>query len=339
MKNRLTRRHEGTKNTESARIALSVLVVMAALALAVLAGKSPAYAQTGSVTKAVMVGTNGMVATPSNFWQTNAPGIASAVSTNFAPITGATNYTPAAHASATNNPHAVTKSQVGLTNVENTALSTWTGSTNLLSGIGVPEGSTIAGLYDGTMGSVAYALDADNATHANSASSANDADTLDGNHASAFEPKGAYAVIYIPLPAGSQWTDFKLKVATDNFTSGQMVFFYHSADPTKVVSASQVWTNRPDVYFTDSGKTGTPNQRGWIKQNTTQSIFAMLTDANSEVGGFLVIIKDDLSADRDHLVFSYWLLDASTGDTDPSNREVWRPVWPQQWVNTFSLTQ
>ncbi|MES0336744.1 MAG: hypothetical protein SFH39_10410 [Candidatus Magnetobacterium sp. LHC-1] len=35
------------------------------------------------------------------------------------------------HAGLTNNPHGVTKSQVGLGNVENTALSTWGGSTNL----------------------------------------------------------------------------------------------------------------------------------------------------------------------------------------------------------------
>lgn len=37
----------------------------------------------------------------------------------------------AAHATRTDNPHAVTKAQVGLGSVENTALSTWAGSTNL----------------------------------------------------------------------------------------------------------------------------------------------------------------------------------------------------------------
>lgn len=43
-------------------------------------------------------------------------------------------YTPSvwnSHTSSTSNPHQVTKAQVGLGNVENTALSTWTGSTNL----------------------------------------------------------------------------------------------------------------------------------------------------------------------------------------------------------------
>lgn len=39
--------------------------------------------------------------------------------------------TVAAHAARTDNPHAVTKAQVGLANVENTALSTWAGSGNI----------------------------------------------------------------------------------------------------------------------------------------------------------------------------------------------------------------
>ena len=150
---------------------------------------------------------------------------------------------------------------------------------------------------------------------------------------------GIYAVIWIPLPPGSAWTDFELKATTNNFTdSTGLIFWYHSPDPTKIVVTGQRWTNRPDVYFTDSGKTGTPNNRGWIQQNATQSIFAMLTDANSEVGGFLVVIKDDLSAYRDHLVFSYSFLDATTGEKDPANRGIWRPVWPQEWVNSFDIT-
>ena len=153
--------------------------------------------------------------------------------------------------------------------------------------------------------------------------------------ATAYEPRGIYAVIYIPLPSGSAWTDFELKASADNFITSPVVFLYHSPDPTKLVITSQEWTNRPDVYFTDSGRT---DPRVWIKQNDTQSIFAMLADASSEVGGFLVVIKDDLSAHRGHLVFSYSLLDASTGEKDPANRGVWRPLWPQEWVNSFDIT-
>lgn len=55
------------------------------------------------------------------------------------------------HANDKNNPHAVTKKQVGLGNVENTALSTWTGSSNISSvgtiTAGTWKGSKIANLY------------------------------------------------------------------------------------------------------------------------------------------------------------------------------------------------
>jgi hypothetical protein len=69
--------------------------------------------------------------------------------------TAATNasgdFTPIAHVSATNNPHAVSASQVGLGSVENTALSTWGGSTNTTTlgtiTTGAWQGSTIAGSY------------------------------------------------------------------------------------------------------------------------------------------------------------------------------------------------
>lgn len=53
-----------------------------------------------------------------------------------------------AHISSTSNPHSVTKSQVGLGSVENTALSTWSGSANINTvgtvGTGVWQGTAIA---------------------------------------------------------------------------------------------------------------------------------------------------------------------------------------------------
>lgn len=55
------------------------------------------------------------------------------------------------HTSSTSNPHSVTKTQVGLSNVENTAVSTWAGSTNLTTlgtvGTGSWQGSQIADAY------------------------------------------------------------------------------------------------------------------------------------------------------------------------------------------------
>lgn len=57
------------------------------------------------------------------------------------------------HISSTSNPHSVTKSQVGLGNVENTALSTWAGSANLTTlgtiATGTWNGSVIGSNYGG----------------------------------------------------------------------------------------------------------------------------------------------------------------------------------------------
>ena len=145
--------------------------------------------------------------------------------------------------------------------------------------------------------------------------------------------QGKYAVFQIPVPLGSGLSDFEIKASTNDFLADPMLYFYHSPDPTKLVITEQVWTNRPDVYFTDSGKTGTPNRRAWIKQNTTQSIVTMLADANSEVGGIIVIVRDDLSANRDTAVWSY----AFVGGEDALGRDIWRPITPA-WTDTLDPT-
>ncbi|BAQ90653.1 fiber protein [uncultured Mediterranean phage uvMED] len=55
------------------------------------------------------------------------------------------------HTSSTSNPHSVTKTQVGLSNVENTALSTWAGSTNVTT-----VGTVSTGTWEGTQVADAY---------------------------------------------------------------------------------------------------------------------------------------------------------------------------------------
>jgi hypothetical protein len=68
--------------------------------------------------------------------------------------TYATAATLTAHTGDTDNPHSVTATQVGLGNVENTALSTWAGSTNLTTlgtiTTGTWNGDTIASAYIGS---------------------------------------------------------------------------------------------------------------------------------------------------------------------------------------------
>lgn len=80
------------------------------------------------------------------------------------------------HSSSTNNPHAVTKAQVGLGNVQNTALSTWPGSSSIttlgtISSGTVPSGnvsglSTVAtsGAYSDLSGTPTFTYDATTAT-------------------------------------------------------------------------------------------------------------------------------------------------------------------------------
>jgi hypothetical protein len=55
------------------------------------------------------------------------------------------------HTGNTSNPHSVTKAQLGLTSVEDTALSTWAGTTNITTvgniGTGTWQGTAIADGY------------------------------------------------------------------------------------------------------------------------------------------------------------------------------------------------
>lgn len=146
--------------------------------------------------------------------------------------------------------------------------------------------------------------------------------------------EGPYAVIEIQLPPGSAYTDFELKASSQNFTGGEMVFFYHSPDPIKAIEPAQIWTNKPDVYYTSSGKVGDPNRRAWLKQGST-SIFASLEDADSLVGGFLIVVKDDLRQYRSNIVFSYCLMDGANYEQDTAGRSVWRPARVVEWVTGF----
>jgi hypothetical protein len=65
--------------------------------------------------------------------------------------TKATTSALSTHTSNTNNPHNVTKTQVGLSNVENTALSTWAGSSNIKT-----LGTITSGTWQGSAISISY---------------------------------------------------------------------------------------------------------------------------------------------------------------------------------------
>ena len=151
-----------------------------------------------------------------------------------------------------------------------------------------------------------------------------------------YEPKKLYAVFDIPL--GGAYTDFELKASASNFRDG-MAFFYHSPDPGKSVITEQIWTTRPDVYFTDSAYVGTDtdqNQRTWRKQSASQSIATMRAGgSNSVIAGAVVVVRDTgtISPTNTALVWSYCRYTPTAYEADGSGRSIWMPISPK-WVTT-----
>lgn len=160
-------------------------------------------------------------------------------------------------------------------------------------------------------------------------------DTLGGygitNALEAAQPK--FATFDIPLGGG--YTDFELK-ATTNAWAG-MVFFYHSPDPAKAVIPQQVWTNRPNVFFTDSQYVGSPvekNQRYWRTQTATNSIAAMRANTNSVIAGITVVVRDmgAINPRNGNLVWSYCRMTPTGYEEDAGGKSIWRPITPK-WVS------
>lgn len=146
-----------------------------------------------------------------------------------------------------------------------------------------------------------------------------------------------YASFDIEL--GGQFTDFELKGTVTGWAT--MVFFYHSPDPSKSVITGQVWTTRPDVFFTDSQYVGTPsyrNQRYWRKQNSSQSIAAMRSNGNSVIAGVTVVVRDRgvISSRSPTLVWSYCRMTPTGYEQDAGGKSIWRPITPKWITQTIS---
>jgi hypothetical protein len=70
-------------------------------------------------------------------------------------------------------------------------------------------------------------------------------------------------------------------------------------------------------------------------ETSRASIAQLLTDNNSEVGGIVVVITDPAvinSMNDTELVWSYTWFDASTSEKDNAGRQIWRSILPAQWV-------
>lgn len=178
-----------------------------------------------------------------------------------------------------------------------------------------------------------------NAPNATSTASTNVANvgTLDAR----YEPKKVYAVFDIPL--GGSYTDFELKASVSNYATNStytngMVFFYHSPDPGKSAIPEQIWSTRPDVFFTDSAWTGATNymnQRSWRKQSASQSIAAMRAGGvNSVIAGVVVVVRDTgvITPTNAALVWSYCRYTPTAYEADGGGRSIWMPITPK-WVS------
>jgi hypothetical protein len=148
-------------------------------------------------------------------------------------------------------------------------------------------------------------------------------------------PAPKYPVFVFEVPYGAPWTDFELKASRTNFGadgSPDMVFYYHSPGSTGTEIG-----DHPDVWFTDSGT----DPREWhrLTESPRTSIADSLTDANSQVGGIVVVVTDPAvaaAAADPTLIWSYAWMDATTRDEDPANRPVWRPAIPIWVPATFT---
>lgn len=126
------------------------------------------------------------------------------------------------------------------------------------------------------------------------------------------------------LPNDQPWTDFKLMGSVDGFTN--TVWRYYSADP------NNAWNilpgGKPDVYFTDSGA-GVPFR--WLPQPVDNSVASALTDTNSFVGGWVVLVQG-LTLTREQIERMQWayslVVDNTVYATDPGSRQIW---WPVTW--------
>jgi hypothetical protein len=139
--------------------------------------------------------------------------------------------------------------------------------------------------------------------------------------------------VFILTPPGAEFVDFELKASITNFGGEpQLIYYYHSSGVIE-----QEIGDAPDVWFSESGAT---QPRAWIKQNSTDSISAMLTDANSRVGGIVVVVKDSALIDSlGNKTLTWSVLWTSSADfqKDGAGRLMWRPIIPTRYISeTFN---
>ncbi|EIP96812.1 hypothetical protein OpiT1DRAFT_01237 [Opitutaceae bacterium TAV1] len=148
----------------------------------------------------------------------------------------------------------------------------------------------------------------------------------------AIDGRAKAAVFTIPL--GGSYTDFELKISTTNFTgvSPKLYIYYHSPDPAQT-SITQ-YGPTPDVYFTDSGYSGTGgDHRSYRKQSANQSIWQMRSDSNAVIPTVKAVVPVDATVRPTNadLVYVYCRIGATDYERDAAGRVIWYQVEPS-WV-------
>lgn len=139
---------------------------------------------------------------------------------------------------------------------------------------------------------------------------------------------GSYPVFKLDL-GSENWTDFALKCANDNWSSGNSLYYYLSY----VDAASQPTAEETNcwVYYTDDYS---DNPRVWLRKDVNGSIAAQLLDVHSAVGTVYVMPSlSTLPHGKEYMVWSWARHDALGYEMNYDGTKIrWQPIQPEYWT-------
>jgi len=136
-------------------------------------------------------------------------------------------------------------------------------------------------------------------------------------------PRPTKLVFNIIPPFGYSVTDFELKAMNAN---GDMVYFYHSPDPTRSFITEQIWQTKPTVRFASKPTYGEDPRIQKVQGN--KSIAAQI-GSNPVVWGFVIEIPASEVPDGAQWVYSLMTPSAFIGNYAPYTA-AWFPIAPQE---------
>ena len=147
----------------------------------------------------------------------------------------------------------------------------------------------------------------------------------------AIESARLYPVLVLPL--GSTYYDFELKATVDNYTNGDLVYFFASA--VDVQPTYPVWDAAPKIFFTLASSS---DGRVWRTANPTASLYSQVGATSNARLNQVVVIPSQITGSaawmykgNTHLVWSYNRITAVGPETDGAGHVVWNPIVPVDW--------